>query len=148
VQPLDPLRERVEVRQQSAQPAMVDVRHFGGLGVLADGVLGLLLSAHKQYGPAAPRNFGRKLPRLLQKGPSLEKIDDVDAVALAEDETAHLRVPAPGLVAEMDSGLQQLLNSEFSHVLLPLVVSGAEPAYRQLRTSAGPRQGRNLVTRG
>jgi len=38
--------------------------------------------------------------------PALVQVDDVDAVALPEDETTHLRVPTPGLVTEMDSGLQ------------------------------------------
>jgi hypothetical protein len=35
---------------------------------------------------------------------SLLKIDDVNSVALGEDETTHLRVPATGLVAEVNSG--------------------------------------------
>src|SRR3954452_5759360 len=49
------------------------------------------------------------------------EIDDVDPVALTEDVTLHLRVPTPGLVAEMDAGLQQLLHSHDSHaVLLPI----------------------------
>jgi len=35
----------------------------------------------------------------------LREVDDVDAVALREDVRLHLRVPAPGLVAEVDAGL-------------------------------------------
>ena len=42
----------------------------------------------------------------------LLQVDDVDAAALAEDERLHLGVPAPGLVAEVDAGLQQLLHRE------------------------------------
>ena len=50
----------------------------------------------------------------------LEQVDDVDAAALAEDEAAHLRVPAARLVAEVDAGLQQLRDAYLSHDVLPL----------------------------
>src|SRR5262249_18308179 len=46
----------------------------------------------------------------------LIEIDDVDAVALTENEPLHLRVPAPGLMTEMDSGLEQLPHGDDSHV--------------------------------
>src|SRR6185312_582119 len=42
----------------------------------------------------------------------LLQVDDVDPVALPEDEALHLRVPAPGLVTEVDPGLQQLLHGD------------------------------------
>ena len=53
VQALDALRDRLEVRQQAAEPAVVDVRHAGGLGDLLDGVAGLLLGADEQDRAAA-----------------------------------------------------------------------------------------------
>ena len=40
------------------------------------------------------------------------EIDDVNAVALAEDVRLHLRVPAPGLVTEMDACLKELTHSK------------------------------------
>ena len=45
----------------------------------------------------------------------LLQVDDVDAAALREDEAAHLGVPAARLVAEMDSGLQQLSHGDDGH---------------------------------
>jgi len=42
-----------------------------------------------------------------------KKIDNVDAVAFSENVLLHLRVPAPRLVTEMDSGLQQLFHRNF-----------------------------------
>src|SRR4029077_13841840 len=42
----------------------------------------------------------------------LLQIDDVDAVALGEDVALHLRVPAPGLVTEVDAALQELLHAD------------------------------------
>jgi hypothetical protein len=38
----------------------------------------------------------------------LLEVDDVDLVAMAEDERGHLRVPEAGLVAEVDAGFQHL----------------------------------------
>ena len=49
---------------------------------------------------------------VVEPGDGLLQVDDVDAVALGEDELAHLRVPAAGLVAEVDAGLQQLLHAD------------------------------------
>ena len=43
------------------------------------------------------------------------EVDDVDPVALAQDEAAHLRVPSAGLVAEMHAGLQQLPRRDDGH---------------------------------
>ena len=42
----------------------------------------------------------------------LLQVDDVDAAALREDVAAHLGVPAARLVAEMDSGLQELAHGD------------------------------------
>jgi hypothetical protein len=67
VQPLDPLRDRVEVREQAAEPALVHVRHAGRLGGVRDRVAGLLLRADEQHCPPASRHFGRELLRLREQ---------------------------------------------------------------------------------
>src|SRR5205814_7161197 len=41
--------------------------------------------------------------------------DDVDPVAGAEDVRLHLRVPPAGLVAEVDSRLEQVFHGDISH---------------------------------
>ena len=48
----------------------------------------------------------------------LLQVDDVDAVALGEDEALHLRVPATGLVPEVDAALEQLLHGDDGHCSL------------------------------
>ena len=48
----------------------------------------------------------------VQQPLGLLQVDDVDPAALAEDEAAHLGVPAARLVAEVDAGLQQLLDAD------------------------------------
>ena len=45
----------------------------------------------------------------------LEQVDDVDAVALGEDELLHLRVPTTGLVTEVQACLQHFAHSDLSH---------------------------------
>ena len=39
------------------------------------------------------------------------EIDDVDPVALTEDETLHLGIPTTGLMSEMDAGFQKFFNA-------------------------------------
>src|SRR5205807_3288648 len=51
----------------------------------------------------------------LEAGHGLLQVDYVNAIALREDEGAHLGVPAAGLVAEVDTGLQELLHGNASH---------------------------------
>ena len=122
VQAPDALADRLEVRQQPAEPAVVDVRHAGGLGDVLDGVAGLLLRADEEHGAAAVRDLRGEVLRVAQQLLRLEQVDEVDAAALAEDVAAHLGVPASRLVAEVDAGLQQLLDPGLGHGGAPLVV--------------------------
>src|SRR5205085_1327160 len=88
VQALDPQRDGLEVREQAAEPAVVDVGHAGVLRDLLDGVARLLLGAHEQHRAAAMGDLGAELLRLLEQRLGLEQVDDVDAAALTEDEAA------------------------------------------------------------
>ena len=84
VQAADALVDRLEVRQQAAEPAVVDERHVGRLGDLLDGVARLLLGADEQHGAAAMGDLAGELLRLRQQRLRLEQVDDVDAAALAD----------------------------------------------------------------
>ena len=86
------------------------------LGVALDRVLRLLLGADEEHRAAVGdevtnEGVGASSIRLQR----LVEIDDVDAVALAEDESLHLRVPAAGLVPEVDACLEQLLHGDDGH---------------------------------
>ena len=94
---------------------MVDVGHVGRLGDLLDRVARLLLGADEQHGATAMGDLGCHFLCLLQKHCCLQQVDDVDAVALTMDEAAHLGVPAACLMAEMNSGLQQVRDSNLTH---------------------------------
>ncbi len=49
----------------------------------------------------------------------LQEVNDVDAVALREDEALHLRVPTTGLVTEVDAALKQLPHRDDGHGRAP-----------------------------
>ena len=125
---------------------MVDERHVGRFGDLLDRVASLLLGADEQDGPTAVGKLVGERLRLVEQRGRLDEVDDVVATTLAEDETAHLGVPAARLVAEVNAGLQQLRDAYLSHGVLPFLFIdefrpvGADPKLRlvsQLR--AGPR---------
>ena len=81
----------------------------------AIGLLGLLLGADEQDRAAVGDGLLDELVGPVDVGQRLLQVDDVDAVALGEDEALHLRVPAPGLVPEVDAALQQLLHGDDGH---------------------------------
>ena len=149
VQALDALADRLEVRQQAAEPAVVDVRHAGGLGGVLDGVAGLLLRADEEDGAAAVGQRRGELLGVLEQRLRAQEVDDVDAAALAVDEAAHLRVPASGLVAEVDAGLQELAEVDWGMVLLPWVEWMGLRSHDAPRTRSGLRAGpRRTAVRG
>ena len=113
-----------EVGEHAAEPALVDVRHVGALGGGLHGLLSLLLGADEE--DLATLGSG-----LLQEGVSLVGLDDgllevedVDVVALTEDERLHLGVPTTGLVTEVAASLEQGTDVNLgSHVYLPVFLS-------------------------
>jgi hypothetical protein len=78
------------------------------------------------------------VPELLER---LLEVDDVDAITLAEDVLRHLRVPALGLVAEVDPGLEELLHGDLCHRgrFLPVGFASALPATLSERAATDPR---------
>ena len=107
---VDPLLNRREVRQRPAQPARVDVVRAAPLGLAHDRVLRLLLRSDEDDLLPLRRHVLHELRRPLQELQRLLKIDDVDAVAVREDILAHLRIPPPLLMPEVDARLQQRLH--------------------------------------
>ena len=64
----------------------------------------LRLGADEEDVLAAQDDVARELLRELELAEGLLQIDDVDPVALGEDEAAHLGIPAARLVSEVDAG--------------------------------------------
>src|SRR5207244_3089289 len=74
-------------------------------------------------------------PRVPEALQGLVQVDDVDAVALHEDESFHLRIPPPRLVPEVDSRFEQVLHRDLRHYFPPL---GFSSAARVVRSSLPP----------
>ena len=102
----DPFGDRLEVGQHAAQPPLVDVRHATFLRIRADCILGLALGADKQNPPAIGDEIADEGVGRLDLLESLLEVNDVDTRPLAVNETLHPRVPATGLVSEVDTRLE------------------------------------------
>ena len=111
----DALLDGHEVGEHAAEPALVDVRHAGARRLGGERLLGLLLGADEEHDVAAGDGLAHEVEGGLEPLRGLGEVDDVDPVALREDERAHLGIPAAGLVAEVDSGLEQLPHRDGRH---------------------------------
>ena len=76
---------------------------------VADDAGELRLGADEEHVLAAQHDVARELLRDLDLPKGLLEIDDVDPVALGENEAAHLGVPTTGLVPEVDAGREESL---------------------------------------
>jgi hypothetical protein len=115
VEERDALLDRNEVGEHAAEPAAVDVWLTGPRGFLRDRLLGLLLRADEEHAIATSDGLAGGVDSEIEPSFRLSEVDDVDPVALREDERAHLGIPATGLVAKMDTGLQKLSHRNGRH---------------------------------
>ena len=119
---------------------------------IADGILRLLLGAHKKHGFAVGRQIAHEHIRFLQLADRFLQVDDINAVALRKNIRGHFGVPAAGLVSEVDAGLQQLLhgydchNAKSSLVFPPQVLEEQQiyPSIRGNRLAAAPAAAQHL----
>src|SRR5258706_468761 len=105
---LDRLADCLEVREHPAEPAMIDERRAAALGLLADYLARLALGSDEEESAFVGGELAHEFHRLQIHHHRLLEIDDVDLVAMTEDERRHLRVPVAGLVAEMHARFEHL----------------------------------------
>jgi hypothetical protein len=86
--------------------------------VVTDRVLCLLLRADEENRAAIGDEVAHERVRVFDAVHRLFEIDDVDAVALSEDESTHLGVPTAGLVSEVTSSLEHLSHGDDGHGVL------------------------------
>src|ERR1019366_4813706 len=113
-QPLHRLLDGHPVGEQSTEPALVDVEHAAALRLFGDGILCLALGTDKQNQLALGSDVGDELGGLLEHLQGLLQVDNVNPVALAKDVFLHLRVPALGLMPEVNTCFEQLLHGDVS----------------------------------
>ena len=97
----------------------------GALGLFANDVLRLLLGADEQNDFALARHVLDDFVGFAQLLHGEREVDDVDAVALLKDERLHLRIPATGLVTELDACLKQLAHGDNGHEKSPFWLPAA-----------------------
>ena len=152
LEPADAAADGAEVGEHTAQPPGVDVMNAGAGRFIADGILRLLLGAHKKHGFAVGRQIAHEHIRFLQLADRFLQVDDINAVALRKNIRGHFGVPAAGLVSEVDAGLQQLLhgydchNAKSSLVFPPQVLEEQQiyPSIRGNRRPAAPAAAKHL----
>ena len=81
------------------------------LGFFGDRFLRLPLGADEQDVLALRRHLAHERSGVLEHLQRLLQIDDVDSVTFAEDVFFHLRIPALGLVPEVNAGFEQFLQN-------------------------------------
>src|SRR4029077_5730578 len=114
-QALDRLRDGLEVRQHAAEPAMIDIILTAAFGGLCNRLLRLTLGSDEKHAPARRCDITDRLERPRELRDGLFQIDDVDTVANPEDVRLHLRIPAPGVMAEMDARFQKLTHRKIGN---------------------------------
>src|SRR5579883_321440 len=100
------------VREQAAEPALVDIEHLAAGRLFGDGLLRLPLGADEENRLALPDLLLHEAGGVLEELQRLLQLDDVDPVALAEDVRLHLGVPTLGLVPEVNPRFEQLLHAD------------------------------------
>ena len=103
LQTRDALLNRLEVRQHAAEPALIDIKLPRTRRFLANRILCLLLRTDKENALSCCCNAAKKIIRCIDLADGLLQVDDVDAVALREDVTSHLRIPTTGLMSKVDT---------------------------------------------
>ena len=104
----DLLLDRLEVGEHAAQPALRDEHGVAALGFIAHDGRELALGADEEHTLAAQHDLADELLRQFDLAQRLLQVDDVNAIALGENEPAHLGIPAASLVSEVDASGQQL----------------------------------------
>ena len=131
LEPLDRVGNGLPVGQHAAEPAMVDEMLARGLRRFRDGVLRLALGADEQHLAAAGDGLLDEVEGAREQRHALRQVDDMHPVPIAENVRLHLGVPAMGLVAEMRSGLEQLLHGDDGgrHWSSPSGFASMEPSH-------------------
>ena len=125
----------LEVGQGAAHPAVGHRELAATFGLCGHGFLGLALGADEQHFAAVGHGVHHFVVGGAEQLDGLLQVDDVNAVAGAEDVGAHFGIPAAGLVAEVHAGFQHLLHADVSHVRnsLGLTAARADDSYSLVR---------------
>ena len=97
---------------------MVDVVLTSGFRGFADGFLGLALAADEEDLLVAACQIGQEGASLVQAFFRFFKVDDMDTGLVLEKVLLHAGVPFAGLVAQMNTGFNHLVNQIINHICM------------------------------
>ena len=104
-QALDGSTDRLVIREHAAQPAIAHKWHIRTCRVSSDRIPGRTFGSHEQHlATIGNSRLDERACFAGQRQAHLE-IDNMDFIALAEDEGSHLRIPVAGLVTKMHASL-------------------------------------------
>ena len=115
LQAFDALLDGDEVGEGAAHPAVGDGGLTGAGGFGSHGFLSLTLGADEEHLAAVGDGLNDLVVSGTEQLHSLLEVDDMDAVTSAEDEGAHLGVPTTGLMPEMTTRFQKIVDRNFGH---------------------------------
>jgi hypothetical protein len=122
----DALADRDVVGQRAAEPALGDVEHASLLGEVLHEFADLALRADEEDVSAVRHHALQKVAGCRDLVHGLGQVDDRNAVLRPVDILFHFRVPATGLVTEVTSGFQQVVDRNLRHFAAPFFC-GAYP---------------------
>ena len=105
--------DRLEVSEHTAEPSVGYVILTAALSLCLDGLLRLLFRTYKKNRLAFHCYITNKEISLFNLLHCLLQVDDVDAVALCEDELLHLRVPSARLMTKVYASFEKLLHRNY-----------------------------------
>ena len=109
------LRNRLEVGEQATEPTLIDERLADAKRLLLDRTLCLLLRADKEDRAAVGNRLTHVFVGAVDVSKRLLQVNDVAAAALGQNESLHFRVPAAGLVSEVNAAVEKLADSYNGH---------------------------------
>ncbi len=113
------LSDRGEVCQHTSRPTLCDIRHTYCLYTLCYDFFGLLLRCNEQDFLSALGDLLHCCRCLVKLNACFVQVNNVNAFLLREDVRRHVRVPLALEVAEVNSGLEHLLEGCVFHVYFP-----------------------------
>ena len=127
----------LEVGQHATEPTGVDIVLINSFRFFLDSVLRLLLGADKQDVLAVSREITDEVVGFLDLLYGLLQVNDINTIALRVDVGSHFRVPASGLMAEMDTSFEQAFHGYDYHLCVLLFVLTSTPFISPVHRSAG-----------
>ena len=111
----DLLSHGLEVGQHAAQPTLGHPEGSGARRFGFDDASQLHFGAHEEDLLPLQRDLTYGFLRRLKTIQRLPEVDDMDPVTLRENERAHLGIPTAGLVSEVHTSLEHLIQSDLLH---------------------------------